>query len=141
MKTVHPSGMLKAALLCDAVASAAVALAHLLLNRFLAERLGLDSRLLLYTGLFLLGYANLLLVLAYTDRVWVWLLRIIIAGNCSWAVGCLLLTLVPGAGMAPLAAVFLALQALATLAFAGWEFAGLHACSGMRQLAAVGARS
>lgn len=141
MKTVHPSGMLKAALLCDAVASAGVALAHLLLNRFLSERLGLDSRLLLYTGLFLLGYANLLLVLAYTDRVWVSLLRIIIIGNCAWAAGCLLLALVPGTGAAMLAAAFLGLQALATLAFAGWEYAGLYASSGMRRFAAAGARS
>lgn len=139
MKTVHPSGMLKAALLCDAVVSAGVALAHLLLNRFLAERLGLDSRLLLYTGLFLLGYANLLLVLAYTDRVWVSLLRIIIVGNAGWAMGCLLLALVPG--RVPLAAAFLGMHALGTLAFAAWEYAGLHASSGMRRLAAAGARS
>lgn len=141
MKTVHPSGMLKAALLCDAVASAGVALAHLLLNRFLVERLGLDSRLLLYTGLFLLGYANLLLVLAYTDRVWVWLLRVIIVGNGAWAAGCLLLALAPGLGTTSLAAGFLGLQALATLAFAGWEYAGLQASSGMRRMAVAGARS
>src|SRR6478735_6540889 len=88
MKTIHPSGLLKAALLTDAVASGALALLHLLLNRLLSERLGLDSRLLLYTGLFLLAYANLLLVLVYTDRIWVWLLRVIIAGNAAWAAGC-----------------------------------------------------
>ncbi|SMP49204.1 hypothetical protein [Noviherbaspirillum suwonense] len=140
MKTVHPSRLLRNALLADAVASGAVALLHLLLNRMLSERLGLDSRLLLYTGMFLLGYANLLLVLAYTDRIWVSLLRVIIAGNAAWAAGCLLLivegVLAQGAA-APLAAAFLGMQALAVLAFAGLEYAGLRASSGMRPRAAL----
>jgi hypothetical protein len=134
MKTIHPSGLLKAALLTDAVASGALALLHLLLNRLLSERLGLDSRLLLYTGLFLLAYANLLLVLVYTDRIWVWLLRVIIAGNAAWAAGCLLIMFVDG-GVQPLAAAFLGMQALAVLVFAGWEYAGMRASSGMRTLA------
>ena len=135
MKTVHPSRLLRNALLADAVASGAVALLHLLLNRMLSERLGLDSRLLLHTGMFLLGYANLLLVLAYTDRIWVSLLRVIIAGNAAWAAGCLLL-IVEGV-LAQGAAAFLGMQALAVLAFAGLEYAGLRASSGMRPRAAL----
>jgi hypothetical protein len=134
MKTIHPSGLLKAALLTDAVASGALALLQLLLNRLLSERLGLDSRLLLYTGLFLLAYANLLLVLAYTDRIWVWLLRVIVAGNAAWAVGCLMIMLDHGV-VQPLAAAFLGAQALAVLVFAAWEYAGMRASSGMRPLA------
>jgi hypothetical protein len=136
MKTIHPSALLKAALLTDAIASGALALLHLLLNRILSERLGLDGRLLLYTGLFLLGYANLLLVLAYADRIRVGLLRLIIAGNLGWAVGCVLTMAIDGP-VRPLAALFLGLQALAVLVFAGWEYAGLRASSGMRPPAAM----
>ena len=136
MKTIHPSALLKAALLTDAVASGALALLHLLLNRLLSDRLGLDSRLLLYTGLFLLAYANLLLVLAYTDRIGVGLLRVLIAGNVAWAAGCLLIMFVAGS-VQPLAAAFLGAQALAVLAFAAWEYAGMRASSGMRPLAAL----
>jgi hypothetical protein len=136
MKTIHPSALLKAALLTDAVASGALALLHLLLNRLLSERLGLDSRLLLYTGLFLLAYANLLLVLAYTDRIWIWLLRVLIAGNVAWAAGCLLIMFGYGS-VQPLAAAFLGAQVLAVLLFAAWEYAGLRASSGMRPLAAL----
>jgi hypothetical protein len=140
MNTIHPSRLLKAALLADAVASGAVALLHLLLNRYLSERLGLDSRLLLYTGLFLLGYANLLLVLAYSDRVWIKLLRFIIGGNAAWAAACLLLALMPGLAVMPLGAAFLGMQALAVLALACCEYAGLRAglraSAGMRPLAA-----
>ena len=135
MKTIHPSGLLKAGLLADALASGALALLQLLGNRWLSAHLGLDSRLLLYTGLFLLAYANLLLVLAYTDRIWLGLLRIIIGGNAAWALGCLLL--VAAAGVLPLAALFLGLQALAVLALAAWEYAGLRASSGVRPLAAM----
>jgi hypothetical protein len=134
MKTTHPSRLLKAALLADAVASGMVALLHLLLNRYLSERLGLDSRVLLYTGLFLLGYANLLLVLAYTDRIWVLLLRVIIAGNAAWAVGCMLVAFMPGLALLPPASAFLGMQALAVLVFACWEYAGLRVSSGMRPL-------
>jgi len=134
MKAIHPSGLLKAALLTDAVASGALALLQLLLNRLLSERLGLDSQLLLYTGLFLLAYANLLLVLAYTDRIWVWLLRVIIAGNAAWAACCLMIMLDHGV-VQPLAAAFLGAQALVVLVFAAWEYAGMRASSGMRPLA------
>jgi hypothetical protein len=138
MKTIHPSRLLKAALLADAVASGVVALLHLLLNRYLSERLALDSRVLLYTGLFLLGYANLLLVLSYTDRVWVSLLRVIIAGNAAWALGCVVVAFMTDLPLRPPASAFLGMQALAVLAFACWEYAGLRASSGMRPLAAAG---
>ena len=135
MKTIHPSGLLKAALLADALASGAVALLQLLGNRFLSTHLALDSRLLLYTGLFLLAYANLLLVLAYTDRIWLRLLRFVIAGNAAWAMGCLLL--IAAVGAAPPAALFLGLQALAVLALAAWQYAGLRASSGIRPVTAM----
>jgi len=133
MKTIHPSGMLKAALLTDAAASGALALLQLLANRMLTQWLALDSRLLLYTGIFLLGYANLLLVLAYTDRIWPWLLRLIIAGNGAWAVACLALMALPGHAPTSLAAAYLGLQAACVLAFAVWQHAGLMASSGMRR--------
>ena len=133
MKTIHPSGMLKAALLADAAASGALALLQLLMNHMLAQWLALDSRLLLHTGIFLLGYANLLLVLAHTDRIWPWLLRLIIAGNGAWAAACLALMALPGHAPTSLAAAYLGLQAASVLAFAAWQHAGLMASAGMRR--------
>jgi hypothetical protein len=133
MQSIHPSGILKSALLFDAVTSGALALLHLLGNHFLSTRLALDSRLLLYTGIFLLGYANLLLVLAYTDRIWLWLLKAIIAGNAGWAAGCLAvgaLTMLSGQALLSLTLAFLALQTAAVLMFAGWEYAGLRTSPG-----------
>jgi hypothetical protein len=133
MKTIHPSAILKSALLFDAVASGALALLHLLGNHALSTRLALDSRLLLYTGIFLLGYANLLLVLAHTDRIWLWLLKSIIAGNAGWAAGCLVvgaLTLLSGSALLSPTGVFLALQMAAVLVFASWEYAGLRRSTG-----------
>jgi len=131
MKTLHPSRMLQSALLADAIASGALALLQLLLNRPLSAWLELDSRLLLYTGLFLLGYANLLLVLAHSDRIWLRLLALIIAGNAAWAAGCLALVFLSGHGPLSPASAFLAMQAAAVLVFAAWEYAGLRASSGM----------
>jgi hypothetical protein len=133
MKTIHPSAMLKAALLTDALASGALALLQLLMNPLLTQWLALDSRLLLHTGIFLLGYANLLLVLAYTDRIWPWLLRLIITGNGAWAAACLALMALPGHAPTSLAAAYLGLQAACVLAFAAWQHAGLMASSGMRR--------
>jgi hypothetical protein len=133
MKTIHPSRILKSALLFDALASGALALLHLLGNHVLSTRLALDSRLLLYTGIFLLGYTNLLLVLAHTDRIWLWLLKSIIAGNAVWAAGCLAvgaLTMLSGRALLSPALAFLALQTAAVLVFACWEYAGLRRSAG-----------
>ncbi len=126
MKHVHPSRLLKAALAADAVVSAAVALLQIVAAGALAEWLALPRGLLFETGLFLVGYTLLLVVLARSARVPAWLVGFIVVGNVGWAIGCVAL---PAAGwVTPNAAgmAYLALQAVAVLAFAVLEFAGLR---------------
>lgn len=126
MKHVHPSRLLKAALAADAVVSAAVALLQIVAAGALAEWLALPRGLLFETGLFLVGYTLLLVMLARSARVPAWLVGFIVVGNVGWAIGCVAL---PAAGwVTPNAAglAYLALQAFAVLAFAVLEFAGLR---------------
>lgn len=127
MRTIHPSPLLKAALLVDAIASGATAMLHLLLNRYLSDRFGLDGMLLLFSGIFLLGYANLLLVLAFTDRIWSSLLYMVIVGNLMWVAGCAFV--ITGSMSLPTQAmgtIFVAAQGIAVLALAACEYVGLR---------------
>lgn len=124
MKTLLPSRFLQRVLLADAVVSMLVALLQLAFARALAELLGLSHALLFETGVFLAGYAVLLVWLARGKPVPAPLLWFLVTGNVGWALGCLAVDIIEGPGALGLA--YLALQALTVLAFAGLEFAGIR---------------
>ena len=127
MKTVSPSRLLKLALTADAVVSGLVGMLQLAALDWLSQLLSLPRSLLLETGVFLIGYAVLLVVLARSARVWQALIGMVVVGNVGWAIGCVVLVasgvLSPGAmGLA-----FVAVQAITVLVFAAQEFNGLIA--------------
>jgi hypothetical protein len=139
MKFVHPSRLLKTALLADALVSAAVSAAHLLLTAALSEVLQLPRSLLLETGLVMLVYAALLLWLLRSARLGAALIGLVVAGNMVWALGCLGLLV---SGLPPtnaLGAGFLWIQAATTLLLAGFQFSGLRASPSVAAARAVGA--
>lgn len=126
MKTLHPSPLLKLALWTDAAVSGAVALLQLAAAPALADLLALPRALLVESGVFLVAYTLLLVLLARSTRIPSLLLALIVAGNVGWALGCVGLPLAglvapnaPGLG-------YLALQAGAVLVFAAWEALGWH---------------
>jgi len=127
MKTVSPSRLLKLALTADAVVSGLVGMLQLAALDWLSQLLSLPRSLLLETGVFLIGYAVLLVVLARSAKVWQALIGMVVVGNVGWAIGCVVLVasgvLSPGAmGLA-----FVAVQAITVLVFAALEFNGLTA--------------
>jgi hypothetical protein len=129
MHTIHPSRFLKVALLADALVSGLVAALQLLAGKLLTGLLALPAMLLLESGVFLVAYVTLLLVMARSQRLWSWLVLMVIVGNVGWALGCLgLLQLLPAAPSA-LGIAFLLLQAAAVLVFAGLEWAGWRTSS------------
>ena len=134
MHTIHPSRLLKVALLADALVSGAVALLQLLAGKLLAGLLALPAVLLLESGVFLVGYVTLLLVLATRRRLWSGLVWAVVIGNVGWAVGCLslipLLPLTGNAPASPLGIAFLLVQAVVVLAFALLQWRGWRASSG-----------
>ncbi len=126
MNLITPSRFLKNALYADAAVSAASAVLQLSSANLLAGLLSLPSALLFETGVFMVGYVALLVVMARSQRVWAWLVLAVVAGNVAWALGCLVLpALLPTAPNA-LGIVFLVLQAAVPLLFAALEWAGLR---------------
>lgn len=128
MRTVTPSPLLKLALLTDAAVTAAVALLQLAALDVLAGWLALPRALLLESGLFMAAYAGALLWLARRGRMPVLPVQLIVAGNLGWALGCAGL-LVAAAGVTPTALgyAYVGVQAVAVVAFALMEAAGLRA--------------
>lgn len=125
MNSIVPSTFLKRALLADACVSGAVALLQLVASKPLATYTGLSSSLLLGTGVFLVAYVSLLIVLALRESVQARLIWLVIAGNLGWAIAALSL-----AALQPLAALgcaFALVHAVAVTTFAYLEYRGLGA--------------
>ncbi len=127
MKSIHPAPLLKTALLADAAASAPLGLLQVSMPHLLDGLLAMPSALLTASGVFLLGYTVLLLVLANSKSVWRVLIDVIIFGNLGWALACLALLAAAPFKPSALGVAYLLLQAGAVVLLAGWEFAGLKA--------------
>lgn len=125
MKSIHPSPLLKFALVIDAVVTGAVAALQLLLPQFLADLLVLPRTLLLGTGAFLVAYTALLVILANSKSIWGAIIELVIVGNVGWAIGCVALLIAGVIAPSGLGIAFVAVQAVAVVVFAGLEFAGL----------------
>ena len=127
MKTVHPSQLLKLALTVDALVSGAVAVLQLTAAGWLSELLLIPRMLLVETGVFLVAYALILVVLARSPKLWSALVGLVIVGNLGWAAGCALLLASGVLAPSGLGVAFVALHIVAVVAFAGLEYMGLKA--------------
>lgn len=129
MKTIHPAPLLKFALIADAAACAPLAILQIAMPDLLANQLAIPRLLLMGTGLFLLAYTLLLIVLARSQNVWASMIGLIVVGNVGWALGCIALLAAAPFTPSGLGIAYLILQAGAVLVLAGAEFAGLKASS------------
>jgi hypothetical protein len=127
MKTIAPVRLLKLALFADAGASATLAAGQLMFPALLAEHLSLPSVLLMESGVFLVGYVLMLVVLASMARVWAAAIQFVVIGNVGWALGCLALAATPLVSPSALGVAFLVFQAVSVLLFAWMEWTGLRA--------------
>jgi hypothetical protein len=126
MATVQVSGFLRNALILDAVASAASGAAQVAGAGRLDAWLQLPRGLLLESGVFMLGYAVALALLARRATLPAPLVLAVIVGNLAWALACVALPLAGVLAPAALGYAWLAVQALAVLLFAELEFIGLR---------------
>ena len=127
MRTIHPSPLLRTALVADAVVSGGAALLQLGAASWLAELLVLPRALLVETGGFLAAYTLLLVVLARSTRVWSAVVAVVVVGNVAWAAGCAALLVAGAVSPSALGVAFLAMQAVAVLVFAALEYLGVRA--------------
>ena len=123
MTSIIPSSFLKRVLLADAGVSGAVALLQLVATEQLALFTGLPAGLLLGTGIFLVGYVTLLVVLAKRSSVWASMIWLVIVGNLGWAVAAVTVGATLPAAL--LGEAFAAVHAVAVTTFAYLEYRGL----------------
>lgn len=123
---MHPithSPLLRTALWLDAAGSGTLAVLQVAAPALLSERTALAPGLITGTGLFMLAYVALLVVMATRARLPEPLVWLVIVGNVGWALGCALLAF--GGAYPALGLGYLAFQAVAVLLFAALQAAGL----------------
>ena len=126
MTMIHPSPLLRQALLADATTSGAFGLLMLLAAGPLSHLLGLPEVLLRGAGAILLPYAALLAWLSLREQMHKALVWAIILGNVLWTADSLMLLVSgwvspTGAGYA-----FVIMQALVVLMYAELQIMGLR---------------
>lgn len=122
-----PSPTLRLALWTDAAVSGAAGALQLAGGDALAAAFGLPAPLSLASGVFLLGYAAMLVAMARASRLHAALLALVVFGNLGWALACVALPAAGALNPEPLGWAWLLLQAVAVVAFAAWEGAGWRA--------------
>jgi len=125
MHTVHPSSLLRIALVSDAIVSGAVAIGQLALVGPLSELLGIPCSLLAESGAFLVLYTMLLVALARSARVPSAMIRMVVLGNVVWAVGCAALLAMETFAFTTMGVAFVMVQIAVVTVFAVLEFVGL----------------
>lgn len=127
-----PSSTLRAALWTDAIVSGGAGALQLAGGDALAAVFGLPVSLPVYSGVFLLGYAAMLVAMARASRLHAALVALVVIGNLGWALGCVGLPLAGVLDPTLLGGAWLGLQAVSVLVFAAWEFAGWRASPAAR---------
>ena len=127
---IHPSQLLRRALLADAIFSGIAAVLLTLDAAALAPLLELPEVLLRETGLFLIAYTALVGWLAARARVPKALVVLVIAGNAAWTIGSIALLFSGTVTPNLLGEAFVVAQAIATGVFAELQYIGLRRSGG-----------
>jgi hypothetical protein len=121
-----PRPFLNLVLAFDAATCALMGAGLALAARPLAALLGLPAPFLAAAGAALLGFALLLGWMARRDPVPLSLAALVIAGNLGWSAASLVLAIEGIFPLTPIGTAFVVAQALAVLAIAAAEYAGLR---------------
>ena len=123
---INPSVFLRRAILADAIFSGASALLLTFGAGALASLLNLPEALLREAGLFLIAYAALVGWLGTRQSMPKALVLIVIAGNAAWTIGSIALLFSGAVTPNLLGEAVVAIQAIATGAFAELQYIGLR---------------
>ncbi|QPF82785.1 hypothetical protein IC762_23960 [Bradyrhizobium genosp. L] len=128
---IHPSPLLRRALLADAVFSGLSAIAMVLDASALASLLSLPEALLYETGLFLVAYTALVGWLGTRAAMPKPLVMLVVAGNAAWTL--VSIALLFSGAVAPnlLGIAVIVAQAIATGVFAELQYVGLRRSAGV----------
>jgi hypothetical protein len=126
MMTIHPSPLLRQALLADATTSAAFGLLMVIGARPLGHLLGLPDMLLRIAGAVLLPYVALLAWMSLREQMHKGLVWAVILGNILWAADSLLLLVTGWVSPSGAGYAFVIMQALVVLMYAEFQIVGLR---------------
>jgi hypothetical protein len=127
---IHPSQLLRRALLADAAFSGASAVLMILGAGALAPLLNLPENLLRETGLFLIAYTALVGWLGTRQSVPKALVWIVVVGNAAWTLGSIALLFSGAVTPNLLGEIVVVAQAIATGIFAELQYIGLRRSGG-----------
>lgn len=119
-------GLLRLALRLDAVVTGVNGAAYLLGASLLDEPLGLSPGLLRGVGVFLLGYAVAVWLVAARPRISGAAVEAVVGANLLWAVGSVVAAVVGIGSLTGLGAGWLVLQAAVVAGFATAQLAGIR---------------
>jgi hypothetical protein len=131
MPMLHPSPLLRQALLSDAVTSAACGLLMLLGAGPLSGLLGLPEMLLRLAGAVLLPYAALIAYLGLREQLQRPIVWAVVIGNVIWTADSLLLLMSGWVEPTRAGYAFVIAQALVVLMYAELQYMGLRRTEGM----------
>ena len=126
---IHPSQLLRRALLADAAFSGASAVLMMLGAGALAPFLNLPEALLRETGLFLIAYTALVGWLATRQSMPKALVIAVIVGNTAWTIASIALLFSSAVTPNLLGEIFIAAQAIVPGALAELQYIGLRRSS------------
>jgi NADH:ubiquinone oxidoreductase subunit K len=127
---IHPSHLLRRALLADAIFSGVSAAGLTLGAGLLAPFLSLPEALLQETGLFLIAYTVLVGWLGTRPQVAKALVMIVVAGNAAWTLASIALLFSGAVTPNLLGEIVVVAQAIATGVFAELQYIGLRRSGG-----------
>jgi hypothetical protein len=127
---IHPSQLLRRALLADAIFSGVSAAGLTLGAGLLAPFLSLPEALLQETGLFLIAYTVLVGWLGTRPQVAKALVMIVVVGNAAWTLASIALLFSGAVTPNLLGEIVVVAQAIATGVFAELQYIGLRRSEG-----------
>jgi hypothetical protein len=117
---------LRNVLFADAASCLATGALQVSFTQSLSELLNLPSLLLQATGIFLLAYAAVVMLVATRDPIPRSLVWVFIVGNIAWAAGCVAMLVEHMAAPTVLGEAWIAVQAVTVVVLAELQWTGLR---------------
>lgn len=123
--SAHPN-FLRRVLWLDAILGAATLPSHLLNTGFMSNLLGLSQPMLVWSGWLLFAYAAFIILIVSRKAISRSLVKVLIAGNLLWIVGCIELLLVGQGTLTTLGIAYICVQIVTVGLLSAMEWQGLR---------------
>jgi Na+/melibiose symporter-like transporter len=123
--SAHPN-FLRRVLWLDAILGAASVPSHLLNTSFMSNLLGLSQPVLVWSGWLLVAFAVFIMLIVTQTTISHSLVKVLIAGNVLWIVGCIELLLVGPGALTILGIAYICVQIVIVGLLTMMEWRGLH---------------